>query len=58
MEIVEQSRFETTRDVRSYDAAILLGYAVFAILLLIAMYLDSMSSGTATAAFASMTVFP
>jgi hypothetical protein len=59
MEIVQQTRFETAeREVKSHDATILLGYLVFAIVLLIGIYLGSLSSGTAPGDFASMTVFP
>ncbi|SHL44216.1 hypothetical protein SAMN05444159_5912 [Bradyrhizobium lablabi] len=59
MEIAEQSRFETTqREVRSYDATIMFAYVFLTIVLLIAIYLDSMSSGTAPGDFASMVVFP
>jgi Trk-type K+ transport system membrane component len=59
MEIAEQSRFETTRrEVRSYDATITFAYVLLTIVLLIAIYLDSMSSGTAAGDFASMVVFP
>jgi hypothetical protein len=59
MEIAEQTRFDTTqREVKNNDAAILLGYSSFAIVLLIAIYFGSMSSGTAPGDFAAMTVFP
>jgi len=59
MEIAQQPRFETAqREVRSHDLTILLGYAAFAIVLLIAIYFGSMSSGTASGDFATMTVFP
>jgi hypothetical protein len=59
MAISEQARLETIqRTARSRDPAILLGYAIFAIVLMIAIYLGSMSSGTAPVDFASMTVFP
>jgi hypothetical protein len=59
MEIAEQSRFEATnREVRSYDAAIMFAYAFLTITLLIAIYLDTMSSGTAAGDLASMVVFP
>ena len=59
MQIAQQTRFETAqREVRSRDMTILLGYAAFAIVLLIAIYLGSMSSGTAPGDFATMTVFP
>jgi hypothetical protein len=59
MQIAQQTRFETAqREVRSRDMTILLGYAAFAIVLLIAIYLGSMSSGTAPGDFATMTAFP
>jgi hypothetical protein len=59
MEIAEQTRFEATqREVRSYDATIMFAYALLTIMLLIAIYLDSSSSGTAPGDFASMVVFP
>jgi hypothetical protein len=59
MEIAQRTRFETAqRKVRSYDVTILLGYAASAIVLLIAIYLASMSPGTAPGEFVSMTVFP
>jgi hypothetical protein len=43
---------------RSYDVTIMLGYAAFAIVLLFAIYFDSMSSGIAPDELASITVFP
>ena len=59
MAIVQQTGFETSQsDLKSYDSTILVGYAAFAIVLLIAIYFDSMSSGMATNEFATMTVFP
>jgi hypothetical protein len=59
MEIAEQTRFETSqRDVRTRDATIMFVYSLLAIMLLIGIYLDSMSSGTASGDFASMVVFP
>jgi hypothetical protein len=59
MEIAEQSRFEVTqREVRSYDAAIMFAYGLLTIMLLIGIYLDSVSSGTASGDFASMIIFP
>jgi hypothetical protein len=57
MEIAEQNRFKATQ-VRSYDAAIMFAYALLTIMLLIGIYLDSTSSGTAAGDFASMAVFP
>jgi hypothetical protein len=59
MEIAEQGRFETVEsEVRHRDATILLGYSIFAIVLLIAICFGSMSSGIAPGDLASMTVFP
>jgi hypothetical protein len=59
MEIAEQTRFEITqRQVKNHDAMILLGYSISAIVLLIAIYFGSMSSGTAPSDLASMIVFP
>jgi hypothetical protein len=59
MEIAGQSRFEATqREVRSFDAPIMAAYALLTIMLLVAICLDSMSSGTAPGDFASMVVFP
>jgi hypothetical protein len=56
MEVAEQ--FTAQREVKNHDAMISVGYAIFAIVLLIAIYFGSMSSGTAPGDFASMTVFP
>jgi hypothetical protein len=59
MEIAQQVRLETTeRGIRTHDVTILLGYSLFAIVLLLGIYFGSMSSGTALGDFASMTVFP
>ena len=59
MEIVQQTRFQTTQPVvRSYDVTILLGYSFFVIVLLIAIYFGSMSSGITPGDLATMTVFP
>jgi hypothetical protein len=59
MEIAQKTGFETAQtDVRSHDVTIMLGHTAFAILLLIAIYFGSMSSGTAPGDFATMTVFP
>ena len=59
MEIAEQSRFETIKaKSEGHDATILLGYSIFAIVLLIAIYFGSMSSGIAPGDLASMAVFP
>ena len=59
MDIAEQIRFDVAqRPVKNRDAIASLGYSMFAIVLLIAIYFGSMSSGTAAADFASMIVFP
>jgi hypothetical protein len=59
MEIVQSTGFNPAqREVRSHDGTIIFGYAAFAIVLLIAIYLGSLSSGTAAGDFATMTVFP
>ncbi len=60
MEIAEQ--FTTQRqtedaEAKNYDMSILLGYSIFAIVFLIVVYFDSVSPGTASGDFASMTVF-
>jgi hypothetical protein len=56
MEIAQRSRLVTSG--RNHDTAILLGYSVLASVFLIALYLASMSAGTAPGDFATMTVFP
>jgi hypothetical protein len=64
MSIAERTDFDATelgatkREVKNHDTTILLGYSIFAIVLLIAIYFDSMSSGTPAGDFVSMTVFP
>jgi hypothetical protein len=59
MEIAEQSRIETVKSaIRNHDATTLFGYSIFAIVLLIAIYFGSMSSGIAPGDLASTTVFP
>jgi hypothetical protein len=59
MGIAQQTRFQIAKgEVRSRDMTILLGYAAFAIVLLIVIYLDSMSSGTVHGDLTSMIVFP
>jgi hypothetical protein len=44
--------------VKDYDMLITLGYAIFSIVFLIIIYAASMSAGTASGEFASMSVFP
>jgi hypothetical protein len=59
MEIAEQTRLENPeREVRSHDTTILFVHSLLALILMIGIFLDSMSSGTAPADFASMIVFP
>lgn len=59
MEIAQKTRLETARrKISDLDVTILLGYSISAIMLLIGIYLGSMSAGTAPGDFATMTVFP
>ena len=59
MALAQQVRLTATKnDERSHDTAILLGYSIFAIVMVIAIYLASGRSGTDIADFANMTVFP
>jgi hypothetical protein len=59
MSITQQNSFEIApnRD-QNYDVQIQVGYAAFAIMLLIAIYLGSIAAGAAPGDFAAMTVFP
>jgi len=58
MEIAEQRSFKTVKgEVRHRDAAIFLGYSIFAMVLL-AICFATTSSGMAPGDLASMTVFP
>jgi len=63
MAIAQQNRFQTAPDglassLAKSDVPILIGYAAFAAVLLVAIYFASMASGTAPADFAAVTVFP
>jgi hypothetical protein len=59
MGIARQTIFRPVQsEVRSHDVAILFGYAAFAMVVLIAVYFDSLSSGTSPSDLASMTGFP
>ena len=59
MPLAQQVRLTAARsDERSHDTAILLGYSIFAIVLVIAIYLASGSPGTEAADLVNMTVFP
>jgi hypothetical protein len=44
--------------VKDYDMPVTLCYAIFSIVFLVVIYAASMSAGTASAEFASMSVFP
>jgi len=58
MEIAEQRSFKTVKgEVRHRDAAIFLGYSIFAMVLL-AVCFATTSSGMAPGDLVSMTVFP
>jgi hypothetical protein len=56
MALAQQVRLTATKS--RHDTAILLGYSIFAIVALIAIYLASGGPGTEAADFANMTVFP
>jgi hypothetical protein len=59
MALAQQVRLTATkRDERSHDVTILLGVSVFAILMVIAIYLASGGPGTEVADFATMSAFP
>jgi hypothetical protein len=59
MQIVQAAKFITAqREVKSHDMTIIIGYAVVALMFLIAIYLASLSSGAELGDFATMTVFP
>jgi hypothetical protein len=57
MEIAQQTR-HAAEHARSHDVTIMLGSATLAIVLLIALYLESTFPGAAAGDFATMTVFP
>jgi hypothetical protein len=65
MELAQQVRLASTKslasnasDVRSHDRSIILGYAAFALVLMVAIYLAGGEPGTSAADLANMTVFP
>jgi hypothetical protein len=58
MKIAGQAWSTTQSEVKSRDVTIMLGYSILGIVLLIAIYFGSMSSGTAAGDLASMIVFP
>jgi hypothetical protein len=59
MALAQQVRLSATRSgERSHDITILLGYCVFAIVMVIAICLASGGPGTDVANFATMSAFP
>ncbi len=60
MELAQQVRLASTtsNNVRSRDHAIIIGYAVFALVLIVAIYLAGGEPGTSAADLADVTVFP
>ena len=59
MALAQQVRLTAAKgSERNHDTTILLGYAVCAILMVIAIYLASGGPGTEAVDFAHMTVFP
>jgi hypothetical protein len=60
MELAQQVRLASTTkaDVRSRDISIILGYSVFALVMLLAIYFAAGGPGAAEADFANMVVFP
>jgi hypothetical protein len=57
-EVTQLSQVDNANKVKRYDATILLGYVALAIVVLIEIYLASMSPGTEPGQFASMIAFP
>jgi len=59
MELAQQVRLASTKsDVRSRDMSIIIGYAAFALVLLVALYLAGGEPGTSAADLANTTFFP
>lgn len=65
MELTQQVRLAPTNslatdgsDVRSHDLSIIIGYAAFALVLMVAIYLAGGEPATSAADLANMTVFP
>jgi hypothetical protein len=59
MELTQHVRIASTKaDAPSRDMSIILGYAAFAIVMLLAIYLAGGEPGTASGDFAAMTAFP
>ena len=59
MALAQQVRLTASKSKEcSHDTAILLGYSVFAIVMVIAIYLASGGSGTEIAGLVNMSAFP
>jgi hypothetical protein len=58
MQIAPTKFITAQREVKSHDLTIIVGYAAVALMLLIAIYFASLSSGAEPGDFATMTVFP
>ena len=58
MALAQQVRLAAKSGERNHDMAIVLGYSIFAIVMVIAICLASGGSGTEAADFASMSAFP
>jgi hypothetical protein len=58
MELAQQVRLASKADAPSRDMSIILGYSIFALVILLAIYLAAGGPGTAEADFANMVVFP
>ena len=59
MRVADEIRLDNSKiDSSKYDGLITLSYAIFAITFLVMIYAASMSSGTASSEFASMSAFP
>jgi hypothetical protein len=59
MRVAENIRIDNSEpNVKDYDALITLSYVVFSITFLVILYVASLSAGTASSDFASMSVFP
>ena len=59
MELAQRVQLNTSKqDIHSRDMSILVGFAVCAVVMLLAIYFAAGSPGTAPGDFASMAVFP
>jgi hypothetical protein len=59
MRVAENIHIDNSESkVGDYDALIMLSYAVFSIAFLVVIYVASLSAGTASGDFATMSAFP